>query len=82
MTGRSQSAESVPPDLGKRRSRALSFLGETDPFSKYKQVSSELVALRADITLLERQRGFIRRLQELQINSSAHGAKGATAGSN
>jgi uncharacterized protein YydD (DUF2326 family) len=39
-------------DLGKRRSKALSFLGGTDPFSKYKQVSSELVALRADITSL------------------------------
>jgi uncharacterized protein YydD (DUF2326 family) len=53
-------------DLGKRRSNALAFLGGTDPFNKYKQVSAELVALRADIASLERQRGFIHRLQDLR----------------
>ncbi len=52
--------------LGKRRSETLSFLSETDIFGKYKQVSDEMVTLRADITSLERQRGFLHRLQELR----------------
>jgi len=52
--------------LGKRRSEMLAFLSATDVFSKYKKVSDELVSLRADITSLERQRGFLARLQELR----------------
>lgn len=52
--------------LGKKRSEILSFLSGTDIFSKYKQVSDEMVSLRADITSLERQRGFLHRLQELR----------------
>lgn len=52
--------------LGKRRSDMLSFLSSTDVFSKYKQVSDDLVTLRADITSLERQRGFLSRLQQLR----------------
>lgn len=52
--------------LGKKRSDMLSFLSETDIFGKYKQVSDEMVTLRADITSLERQRGFLHRLQELR----------------
>lgn len=52
--------------LGKKRSEMLSFLSETDIFGKYKQVSDEMVTLRADITSLERQRGFLHRLQELR----------------
>lgn len=54
--------------LGKRRSDMLSFLSGTDVFSKYKQVSDEMVTLRADITSLERQRGFLHRLQELRTD--------------
>jgi uncharacterized protein YydD (DUF2326 family) len=54
--------------LGKRRSEMLSFLSGTDAFRKYKQVSAELVTLRADITSLERQRGFLHRLQELRAD--------------
>lgn len=50
--------------LGERRSDTLSFLSDTDVFNKYKQVSDEMVTLRADITSLERQRGFLHRLQE------------------
>jgi uncharacterized protein YydD (DUF2326 family) len=53
-------------ELGRRRSEALAFLSGTDPFNKYKQVTDELVTLRADITSHERQRGFLRRLQELR----------------
>lgn len=52
--------------LGKKRSEILSFLSDTDIFGKYKKVSDELITLRADITNLERQRGFLRRLQELR----------------
>ncbi|MDD5154063.1 MAG: DUF2326 domain-containing protein [Desulfovibrionales bacterium] len=54
--------------LGKRRSDILAFLSGTDVFSKYKQVSNEMVTLRADITSLERQRGFLHRLQELRTD--------------
>ncbi len=52
--------------LGKKRSEALAFLSGTDAFGKYKQVSDDMVTLRADITSLERQRGFLHRLQELR----------------
>lgn len=52
--------------LGKRRTEALSFLSEADVFAKYKVLTDELVGLRADITSLERQRTFLRRLQELR----------------
>ncbi|MFH0782591.1 MAG: DUF2326 domain-containing protein [Pseudomonadota bacterium] len=52
--------------LGKERSKSLAFLSGTDVFNKYKQVSSDLVTLRADITSLERQRGHLHRLQELR----------------
>jgi uncharacterized protein YydD (DUF2326 family) len=54
--------------LGKRRSDMLSFLSATDIFGKYKHVSDEMVILRADITSLERQRGFLHRLQELRTD--------------
>ncbi|HVJ06480.1 MAG TPA: DUF2326 domain-containing protein [Candidatus Saccharimonadales bacterium] len=53
-------------ELGKRRSEMLSFLSDTDVFNKYKQVTDELVTLKADITSLERQKGFLRRLQDLR----------------
>jgi uncharacterized protein YydD (DUF2326 family) len=53
-------------DLGKKRSNALSFLSEQDVFVKYRAVSDELVTLRADILSLERQRVFLRRLQDLR----------------
>ena len=52
--------------LGKRRSDMLGFLSGTDVFAKYKQVTDDLVTLRADIATLERQRVFLRRLQELR----------------
>jgi len=52
--------------LGKKRSMALSYLSSTDVFAKYKQYSDEIVSLRADISVLDRQRGFLHRLQELR----------------
>ena len=51
---------------GKKRSDMLSFLSATDVFGKYRQISDELVTLRADLITLERQRGYLRRLQELR----------------
>lgn len=57
--------------LGKKRSEGLAFLSDTDVFSKYKAVSDELVTLRADITSLDRQRGYLRRLQELRAEIRA-----------
>lgn len=57
--------------LGKRRSEMLGFLSSTDIFSKYKSIADELVGLRADITTLDRQRGFLHRLQELRAEIRA-----------
>lgn len=54
--------------LGKRRSELFADLSEADAFVKYKRVSGELVTLRADVTSLERQRGFLHRLQQLRAN--------------
>lgn len=54
--------------LGKRRSNILEFLSGSDVFDKCKQVSNEMVTLRADITSLDRQRGFLHRLQELRTD--------------
>ncbi|MHB8838316.1 MAG: DUF2326 domain-containing protein, partial [Gemmatimonadaceae bacterium] len=59
--------------LGKKRSDMLAYLSGTDVFGKYKRVSDELVALRADIVSLERQRGFLHRLQELRSDIRALG---------
>jgi len=53
-------------ELGKRRSAVLGFLSSTDMFAKYKQVTDDLVTVRADIATLERQRGFLSRLQDLR----------------
>lgn len=52
--------------LGKRRSDMLSFLSETDAFIKYRELSDDMVTLRADIASLESQRGYLHRLQELR----------------
>lgn len=57
--------------LGKKRSEALAFLSGTDVFGKYKRVSAEMVNLRADMAILERQRGFLHRLQELRAEIRA-----------
>lgn len=54
--------------LGKKRSDILAFLSSTDVFGKYKQVSDDLVTLRADIQDFERQRGHLTRLQQLRTD--------------
>lgn len=53
-------------DLGEKRSQMLSYLGETDIFNKYKQVSNELIKLRAEVTSLEYKRDFLSQLQGLR----------------
>jgi uncharacterized protein YydD (DUF2326 family) len=53
-------------ELGKKRSQTLSYLSEQDVFVKYRTVSDELVVLKADILDLERQRVFLKRLQDLR----------------
>ncbi|AWK42964.1 DUF2326 domain-containing protein [Photorhabdus laumondii subsp. laumondii] len=53
-------------ELGTRRSKSLSFLSDTEVFSKYKILSRELVSLRADIETLERQKAHLHKLQELR----------------
>ncbi len=55
-------------ELGKRRSDALAFLSDTDVFQKYRLVSDELVALRADVTSLARQRKALCLLQDLRAD--------------
>jgi uncharacterized protein YydD (DUF2326 family) len=55
-------------DLGKRRSTTLAFLGESDHFAKYKHLTDELVTLKADLTSLERQREWLKRLQDLRTD--------------
>ena len=55
-------------NLGKQRSNTLAYLSSTDIFTKYKQVSDEMVTLRADITSLDRQRDFLHRLQQLRAD--------------
>lgn len=54
--------------LGKRRAEVLSFLQEADIFAKYKSLTDELVVLRTDIASLERQKTFLRTLQDLRAN--------------
>jgi uncharacterized protein YydD (DUF2326 family) len=53
-------------ELGKRRSETLSFLSDTEIFTKYKTLSNELISLRADIETLERQKTHLQKLQELR----------------
>lgn len=52
--------------LGEERTQTLSFLGETDIFDKYKQISNDLITLKTDIAFLERQKEFIHKLQALR----------------
>ncbi|MBF0467122.1 MAG: DUF2326 domain-containing protein, partial [Nitrospirae bacterium] len=53
-------------EFGKKRSDTLSFLSDTDAFSKYKQLTNELVILKAEIENLEDKRKKLHRLHELR----------------
>jgi uncharacterized protein YydD (DUF2326 family) len=52
--------------LGKRRSEALAFLSDMTAFEKYKKMSGEVTILKTDITILNRQKDSLHRLQELR----------------
>jgi uncharacterized protein YydD (DUF2326 family) len=52
--------------LGKTRANTLSFLSDTEVFTKYKSLSKELISIRADIEMRERQKSFLHKLQKLR----------------
>ncbi|NUM57502.1 MAG: DUF2326 domain-containing protein [Bdellovibrionaceae bacterium] len=52
--------------LSSERSRALSYLSNSDSIGKYKILSSELVVLKADVEVLNHRREAIHKLQELR----------------
>lgn len=54
-------------EAGEKRTNSLSFLTDTDIFRKYREISDELVVLLSEIKGLERQKGFIDRLQSLRL---------------
>jgi uncharacterized protein YydD (DUF2326 family) len=53
-------------DLGRQRASTLAFLTGTDTMGKYKRLSADLIALTADIVVLERQRAALHRMTELR----------------
>lgn len=57
--------------LGKRRADTLGFLSGTDVFVKYRQLTDELVTLKAEIAALELRRSSMRQLQELRASIRA-----------
>jgi uncharacterized protein YydD (DUF2326 family) len=60
-------------ELSQSRSAKMSYLSETDSFTKYKRFSDEVVTLKADIASLERQRAFLHKLQTLRAEIRALG---------
>jgi len=52
--------------LGKKRSDALAFLGETDIFVKYKKVSDEISILKSEIITLDNHKKIIDKLHNLR----------------
>ncbi|WP_417273180.1 DUF2326 domain-containing protein [Celeribacter halophilus] len=55
--------------LGNSRSEALSYLSETQPFEKYKELSASLVDLRTEIESLEAKKERRAELQSLKATS-------------
>jgi uncharacterized protein YydD (DUF2326 family) len=53
-------------DLGRQRASTLAFLTSTDGMDKYRRLSADLVTLKADISVLERQRAALHRMTELR----------------
>lgn len=52
-------------ELNTQRRQLLSFLQNTDIFDKFKQLNQEIVNIRTDIEVLERQRKLLTKLSEL-----------------
>ena len=66
MDARLKSVEAELSSLGAERKVALAVLAQTDEVQKYKDLSTELVGLRADIESLERQKAATALLKELE----------------
>ena len=49
-------------ELNTQRRQLLSFLQNTDIFDKFKQLNQEIVNIRTDIEVLERQRKLLTKL--------------------
>ena len=52
--------------LNRKRGEILSFLEDTDTFTKFRRLTDEMVSVRADISSLERQSSFLNRLHEVR----------------
>lgn len=52
-------------NLGKKRIDTLSYIKDSDHISKYKTLSDELVTLKADVEILERQKEHLGRMREI-----------------
>lgn len=52
--------------LNRQRAEALSFLRESNFFQKYRDLSEEMIKLRADVIVLDGQRSSLQRLQQLR----------------
>ena len=61
-----QTIQTELPQLNAKRSQILSFLSETDVFNKYKTLTNELTALKADITDLRCRQEYLLKLENLQ----------------
>ncbi len=53
-------------DLNRRRARALQSLGDSDSFQRYRDLSQELVTMKADVLDLKRQREHLGRVEEVK----------------
>lgn len=51
--------------LGKKRIDTLSYIKDSDHISKYKTLSDELVVLKADVEILERQKEHLQKVREI-----------------
>jgi len=51
--------------IGKKRIDALAYIKDSDHISKYKTISDELVILKADVEILERQKKHLASMREI-----------------
>lgn len=54
-------------ELSDKRTSYLAFISDTESFNKYKSLSNELVNEQSDIKLLEKQKTYLNKLYELQV---------------
>lgn len=58
--------------IGKKRIDALAYIKDTDHISKYKTISDELVFLKADVEILERQKKHLGSMREILLKINLH----------